>query len=83
MGRTVAMKFIGKVKTDAKVDEVNRDGNTLLIKIKAPACEGKANKAIVKLLADYFHIPQSAVNIKSGLGNKNKVIEIEDLDQTG
>lgn len=73
------MKFIVKVKADAKVDEVNREGNTLLIKIKAPAREGKANKALVKLLADYFHVPQSGINIKSGLGSKNKVIEIEGI----
>ncbi len=73
------MKFAAKVKAGAKTDEVYREGNTLSIKIKAPALEGKANQAIVKLLADYFHVPQSAVNIKSGFSSKNKVIEIEGL----
>ena len=73
------MRYVAKIKTNAKVDEVLEDGNTLFIKIKAPAREGKANKAIIKLLADFFHIPQSSISIKSGLSSKNKVIEIEKL----
>ena len=75
------MKFIAKVKADAKLDEVSREGNTLLIKIKAPAREGKANKAVIKLLSDHFNVPQSAINIKSGLSSKNKVIEVEGLEK--
>ncbi len=71
------MKFLAQVKPGAKADEVTRAGNTLSIRIKSPAREGKANKAVVKLLSDYFHVPQSSVIIKSGLGGKNKVIEID------
>ncbi len=74
------MKFLAQVKPGAKADEVTWAGNTLSIRIKSPAREGKANKAIIKLLADYFRVPQSSVIIKSGLSSKKKVIEIEGLE---
>ena len=81
MGRTAVMKFIAKVKAGAKIDEITRDGSTLSIKIKAPANEGKANKAIIKLLADHFHVPQSDVTIRTGFSSKNKVIEISGFEK--
>jgi uncharacterized protein (TIGR00251 family) len=71
------MKYIARVKAAARVDEVINEGNTLFIKTKAPAREGKANKAIIELLADFFKVNQSAIVIKSGLNGKNKIIEIE------
>ena len=76
------MKFSAQIKAGSKMDEVKREGNSLVIKTKAPAREGKANKAIIKLLAEYFGVPQSAIAIKSGLGSKNKIIEVVGLEKT-
>jgi uncharacterized protein (TIGR00251 family) len=71
------MKYIARVKAAARIDEVTNEGNTLFIKTKAPAREGKANKAIIELLADYFKVSRNSIVIKSGLNSKNKIIEIE------
>jgi hypothetical protein len=70
------MKIQVKVKPNSRVGEVSRDGDIFLVRVKEPPKEGKANKAVVKLLAEYFKVPQHSVRVVSGLGSKNKVIEI-------
>jgi uncharacterized protein (TIGR00251 family) len=64
------------VKPNSRVEEVASDGERLLVKVKEPPKEGKANRAVVKLLSAYFGVPQSSVIVISGLGSKSKVIEI-------
>ena len=51
--------------------------DTLLLKVTAPAEGGKANEAVVKLLADELDIPKSAVVIKRGETSRNKLITLE------
>ena len=72
------MKISVRIKPNAKVDSVekNPDGE-YLVRVKAPAKEGKANEALVKTLGRYFHIPKSRVSIISGLGSKNKIVELK------
>ena len=47
-----------------------------MVEVKQPPKEGQANRAVVKLLAQHFGVPQSQVKILSGLRNKNKIIEV-------
>jgi len=71
------MKFFLKAKPSAKVDKVeSMEGNVLRVFVKASAKEGKANLAIVRVLADYFKVSKSAIRVKSGLKSKNKIVEI-------
>ncbi len=73
------MKIFVKVKPKSKKEEINEiDKNHFVIKIKEIPQGGKANLALVKILAKYFKIPLSKVKIISGLKSKNKVLEIED-----
>lgn len=46
------------------------------VSVKAPAKEGKANEAVIKLLAGHFKIPKSNIKIIRGLKSKNKIINI-------
>ena len=73
------MRVLVKVKPGAKLEKVVSDGEGLLVKVKEPPKEGKANRAVVRLLAEYFKVPQSSVKILSGSASKNKVIEILDV----
>ena len=73
------MRVLVKVKPGAKLEKVISDGEGLLVKVKEPPKEGKANRAVVRLLAEYFKVPQSSVKILSGSASKNKVIEILDV----
>ncbi|HEY4711716.1 MAG TPA: DUF167 domain-containing protein [Dehalococcoidia bacterium] len=70
------MKIQVKVKPGAKTEEVSREGDSFIVKVKEPPREGKANQAVIKLLAAHFGVPQSQVRILSGFRSRNKVIEL-------
>ncbi len=56
----------------------NGDG-TLTIFTKAPATEGKANEAAVRLLAKHFKVSKNKVKLARGHTSRQKVFEINDL----
>jgi uncharacterized protein (TIGR00251 family) len=70
------MKIQVKVKPNSKTQEVSQEGNSFAVKVKEPAREGKANLAVIKLLAEHFGVPKSQVSIVSGLRSRTKVIEV-------
>ena len=70
------MKIRVNVKPNSKIEELTHEGNDFTIRVKEPAREGKANQAVIKLLARHFGIPRSQVRILSGLRSRSKVIEI-------
>ena len=53
------------------------DGRTALkVKVSAPPEGGKANTALVKLLAKAWKLPKSAISIASGQGGRSKALLI-------
>jgi uncharacterized protein (TIGR00251 family) len=70
------MKIQVKVKPNSKTQEVSQEGNSFAVKVKEPAREGRANQAVIKLLAEHFGVPKSQVRILSGFRSRNKEIEI-------
>ncbi|MCK4403355.1 MAG: DUF167 domain-containing protein [Dehalococcoidia bacterium] len=70
------MKIHVKVKPNSRIEEVSQEGDKFVVKVKEPPKEGKANQAVIKLLAKHFGVSQSQVKILSGFKSKNKVIEI-------
>jgi len=49
----------------------------LKVRITAPPVEGKANKAVIDALCDYFNKRKSQVHILYGQTNRNKIIKID------
>ena len=72
------MKIQVKVRPNSKTEEVSQEGDSFVVRVKEPPKEGKANQAIIKLLAQHFGVPQSQVRILSGFKTKHKVIEIKE-----
>jgi len=70
------MKLSIRVMPQAKKEEVAHQGDTYIVKVKAPAKEGKANDAVIRLLAAFFEVPKSSIIIKAGLTGRNTIIEI-------
>jgi len=70
------VKIQVRVKPNSKTEEVSQEGDNFVVKVKEPLKEGKANQAVIKLLAEHFGVPQGQVRILSGFKSKNKVIEI-------
>ena len=72
------MKVSIKVKPAAKVEQIQPalDGS-LKVWLRSQPKEGEANKSLVKLLANYYKVSKSQVNIVSGLTSRNKIVEID------
>jgi uncharacterized protein (TIGR00251 family) len=51
--------------------------NRITIAIKSKPINGKANKEIIKKIANHFEVPSSHVQIKSGHKSTIKIIEIQ------
>jgi hypothetical protein len=43
----------------------------------APAIEGRANEAVIRLIADWKGVPASAVQIVAGAHGRTKIVAIE------
>jgi len=56
------------------------DDGCLKVKLQAPPEEGKANKALILLLAKTFGLARNQVNIVKGTKSRRKVIELKGLD---
>lgn len=61
-----------------RIAEVLDDG-TLKIHVKAPPVEGKANKALIKFLADFFDWPKTRIKIIQGENSRRKLIVFEGM----
>jgi len=70
------LKIQVKVKPNSKVGEVSQEGDGFVVKVKEPPKEGRANRAVIRLLAEHFGVPQSQIKILSGFTTRNKIIEI-------
>jgi uncharacterized protein YggU (UPF0235/DUF167 family) len=49
-----------------------------VVAVTERAIQGRANDAIVRALAEYFHVPRAAVRIVAGTTAKEKIVEIGD-----
>lgn len=71
------MKIIVKTKPGAKNDKIEKvDEANYIVHIKEPPIDGRANAALVKMLASHFDVSPSLVEIISGYMARVKVIEI-------
>lgn len=71
------MKIIIKAKPGAREDKIEKvDEANYIVHVQAPPIDGKANAAIVKILASHFDVSQSLVEIISGHMARVKVVEI-------
>ena len=72
------MEIFVKVKPKAKEEKVKKiDEAHFEVWVKKPPAKGRANKAVVKVLADYFNTSLSRINIISGFKSKEKVLQIK------
>ena len=72
------VKISVKVKAGSKRYLVEPAGeNQYVLRVKEKALEGRANKAVIELLSEYFGIPKSAISIIAGFKSKNKLIAIK------
>ena len=77
------MKIFINLKPNSRHREevvVGSDG-TYIIYTKAPAIEGRANAAAIKLLAKHFGVSKSQIRLLHGVTSKHKVFNIDSAVQ--
>lgn len=52
-------------------------GDAVKIRVQAPPEKGKANAAVISLLADFLNIPAKHLSICAGHASQNKVVEVQ------
>lgn len=71
------MKISIKVIPGASKDEIIKiDENNFKIKTTKPPEDGKANAAVIEILAKYFGVKKNQIEIISGQTSQRKIIEI-------
>lgn len=69
-----------KVTPGSREDKViGMEGDTLKVKLRAPPEDGKANQALIEILAEHFKVHKRCVIIKSGHTQRIKHVIIETL----
>lgn len=77
------MKLSVKVIPGAKSDNIaGWLGGALKIRVQAPPEGGKANAAVIRLLAARLGIPEKRIAIVQGLTSSRKVVDLTDIDET-
>ena len=61
---------------------VGRHGDAWKVRVAAPPAGGRANEAVVRLVAETLSLPRDAVTLVSGHGARDKIIQLAGLDQT-
>ena len=70
---TLAVRVTPRAKRNAVV---KTDDKSLKIYVTAPPEDGRANEAVVKLIADWLGVKRRQVEIVSGATSRNKVVRI-------
>lgn len=78
------MKIFVKVKLKAREEKVKiadpkmfeENANHFEIFVKEPPLEGRANKRVIELIAEYFNTAPSKIKIIQGFKSREKVLEI-------
>jgi uncharacterized protein len=55
---------------------VGRYGEAWKIRVAAPPEDGRANDAVLRLLADTLSVPRASLTLVSGHGARDKIVEL-------
>jgi uncharacterized protein len=71
-----------RVRAASSRDElIHLDDGTIVVRVAAPPLDGRANKAVCRLIAKQVGVPPSRVTILRGARSREKTLSIEGVDQ--
>jgi uncharacterized protein len=70
------MQINVKVIPGAKKNLLKEENASYKVYLTAPPVEGKANKALIEFLAEYFKVKKNQIEITKGLKSRNKTVNI-------
>ncbi|MCE5195040.1 MAG: DUF167 domain-containing protein [Nitrospiraceae bacterium] len=65
-----------KVTANSKKNQIVENEELFKVYVTAPAVDGKANKAVIAILAEHFNKRKSRIKILRGEKAREKIIEI-------
>ena len=70
-------KLLVKVKPNALENSIRQfEDGTWIAEVKAPPKDGKANRALIKVIAKQFNVTKSQVSIRRGKSGQTKLIQL-------
>lgn len=72
------MKVRVEVKPNSKSPGIESADGCLLVRVKEPPTEGKANAAVLRAVADYYGVAPSDLRMLSGHSSRRKLLELPD-----
>jgi len=73
------MRLDVKVIPSAKKNLMKAEVAPVKVYLSAPAVDGKANKALIAFLSEYYKITKSNISIIKGLKTRYKTVNIEGI----
>lgn len=73
------MKISIRVKPKSREERLEKTTEGYVAYVKEQPLEDRANRALVRLLSEYFGVPKSRISIVSGMKSKQKIVEIKNL----
>jgi uncharacterized protein YggU (UPF0235/DUF167 family) len=72
------MKLTVKVKPNAKTPAIHREADEVIVAVREPARDGRANEAVRRALAEWLEVAPSRVRILRGTSSRLKIVEVDD-----
>ncbi|MFH1288255.1 MAG: DUF167 domain-containing protein [bacterium] len=69
-----------KVIPNARKNSISEDNGIFKVRVTAPAVDGKANKAIIEVLSEFYGVKKRDVRIIHGEKSRGKIVEITSLN---
>ena len=76
----VVMLDVRVIPNAAKTGFSGKRDGSMVLRVHAPAREGKANRELVRYIAEFFGVGRSSVRIVRGENSRLKKVEILGLD---
>ena len=70
------MRVVVKVKAKAKQESIRKTDDGYVVSVKVAPVDGRANQAVIKVLAKHLDLAPSLLSIVSGHKSSTKIIDI-------
>ena len=76
-GEMASVTLRVKVKPNVRLSSLEQGADGVWVaRLRSPPVDGKANRELIGLVADYFRCPKGAVAIKTGASGRMKVLVV-------